>query len=218
MVQSAATRAVRPSDDDAEGVRGRILDAAQDVFAARGYAGATTREIAERAGIGKRMLFYYFPTKDAVYRGVLERVVQGLVAIHATFRDEPGAIGLGDAVGGLTHFVAGNLPAFKVWMREIIDGGPHLAELTRTYIAPLYATAGEEVRRNMADGVFAPGDPLQVLVSVGGVSLFYFLILPMLPHIVDGDPLAPAALEARAAAARAFVMHGLAGAAGSGGE
>ncbi len=217
MVHGAANRALRTGEDEADDVRGRILDAAQEVFAARGYAGATTREIAARAGIGKRMLFYYFPTKDAVYRGVLERVVQGLAAIHAAFRNEPGEVGLGDAVGGLTHFVAGNLAAFKVWMREIIDGGPHLEELTRAYVAPLYAMAGEEVRRNMERGLFAPGDPLHVLVNVGGVSLFYFLILPMLRHVWDRDPLASDVLAERAAAARALLIHGLAGPTGAGG-
>ena len=41
---------------DAEGIRFRIHDAAERVFAARGYAGATTREIARTAGIRKRML------------------------------------------------------------------------------------------------------------------------------------------------------------------
>ena len=51
---------------DAEGIRFRILDAAERVFAARGYAGATTREIARTAGIRERMLFYYFPRKDGL--------------------------------------------------------------------------------------------------------------------------------------------------------
>src|SRR5262245_11623870 len=126
-------------------VRQRVLDAAEHIFAERGYAGATTREIAERAKIGKRMLFYYFPNKDAVYRAVLERVVSGLASIHEQFRNAPGPVGLGEAMEGLTHFTAQHLPAFKVWMREIIDAGPHLDELTRVYLVPLFAAAGEEV-------------------------------------------------------------------------
>ena len=56
---------------EGDGIRPRILDAAERVFAARGYAGATTREIAAAARIRKRMLFYYFPSKDLLYRAVL---------------------------------------------------------------------------------------------------------------------------------------------------
>ena len=199
-------------------VRRRVLDAAEAVFAERGYRAATTREIAERAGIGKRMLFYYFPNKDAVYRAVLERVIQGLVAIHEQFRGDPATVGVGEAVEGLTHFTAANLTAFKVWMREIIDGGPHLESLVREHIAPLFAAGAEEVTRNMAVGAFRRSDPMHVLVNVGGVSLFYFLLLPLLELIWDRDPLDPATIAERAQAARALLLHGLAGPVRPGGD
>ena len=195
-----------------------MLDAAEIVFAERGYRAATTREIAERAGIGKRMLFYYFPNKDAVYRAVLERVIGGLVAIHEQFRRDPATVGLGEAVEGLTHFTAGNLTAFKVWMREIIDGGPHLESLVRTHVAPLFARGGAEVLAGMETGAFRAGDPMHVLVNVGGVSLFYFLLLPLLELIWDRDPLDPQTLAERAAASRALLLYGLAGRTDQGGD
>lgn len=195
----------------ADEVRSRIIDAAEGVFAARGYAGATTREIAERAGIGKRMLFYYFPTKDAVYRAVLERIIVGLVEIYEQTRGAPGPIGLGDSIEAITHFTARNLPATKVWLREIIDGGPHLEDLTRRYMTSLYEQAGAGVARNMDTGTFRRSDPIHVLASVGGVTLFYFLITPMLRLIWDRDPLDPAVVAERASVARDLLLHGLAG-------
>jgi TetR/AcrR family transcriptional regulator len=208
MPTTATQRAARelPQADE---VRSRILAAAEAVFADRGYAGASTREIAERAGIGKRMLFYYFPTKDAVYRAVLERIIAGLVDIYEQTRNQPGPLGLGDAIEGITHFTAANLPAMKVWLREIIDGGPHLDELTRSYVAPLYAHAGDGVARNMSNGTFRASDPMHAMVSVGGVTLFYFLMAPMLRLMWDRDPLDPAVVAERAAAARDCLLHGL---------
>jgi AcrR family transcriptional regulator len=194
----------------ADDVRRRILGAAEAVFAERGYAAATTREIAERAGIGKRMLFYYFPNKDAVYRAVLERIIAGLIAIYEQTRAEPGAVGLAEGIERITHFAAANLPAMKVWLREIIDDGPHLRELTRMHMRPLYRQAGESVAHNMSTGAFRAGDPMQALVSVGGITLFYFLIEPMLRHLWRQDPLGPAAVAARAAAARDCLLYGIA--------
>ncbi len=211
MPTSATQRTTRelPQADE---MRARILRAAEEVFAERGYAGATTRDIAERAGIGKRMLFYYFPSKDAVYRALLERIVAGLVAIYEQTRQEPnGPVGLADGIGAITHFTAANLSAMKVWMREIIDGGPHLESLVREHIAPLFARGADEVTRNMAVGAFRRSDPMHVLVNVGGVSLFYFLLLPLLELIWDRDPLDPATIAERAQAARALLLHGLAG-------
>ena len=198
-------------EPQADEVRTRVLAAAEAVFAERGYAGATTREIAERAGIGKRMLFYYFTTKDAVYRAVLERIVQGLVAIFEVSRNQPGPIGLAESIEGITHFTAQNLQATKVWMREIIDGGPHLADLTEKHLADMYRQAGTTVARNMEAGIFRPGDPVHVMTSVGGVTLFYFLIVPVLRLIWDRDPLDPDVVAERARMARDLLLHGLAG-------
>jgi TetR/AcrR family transcriptional regulator len=198
----------QPQGDE---MRTRILAAAEAVFAERGYAGATTREIAQRAGIGKRMLFYYFPTKDAVYRAVLERIVQGLVAIYELSRNQPGPVGLAESIEGITHFTAQNLQATKVWMREIIDGGPHLAELTEKHLAGMYRQAGTTVASNMEKGIFRSSDPVHVIASVGGVTLFYFLIVPMLRLIWDRDPLDPEVVAERARMARELLLHGLAG-------
>jgi TetR/AcrR family transcriptional regulator len=198
-------------EPQADEVRTRVLAAAEAVFAERGYAGATTREIAERAGIGKRMLFYYFPTKDAVYRAVLERIVQGLVAIFELSRNQPGPIGLAESIEGITHFTAQNLQATKVWMREIIDGGPHLADLTEKHLAGMYRQAGATVARNMEAGIFRRSDPVHVMASVGGVTLFYFLIVPVLRLIWDRDPLDPDVVAERARMARDLLLHGLAG-------
>src|SRR5690242_6970944 len=107
-MSTLATQRTTRELPQADEVRTRILSAAEDVFAERGYRAATTREIAERAGMGKRMLFYYFENKEAVYRSVLERIVGGLVDIYERTRDEPGPIGLGDGVELITQFTAQN--------------------------------------------------------------------------------------------------------------
>jgi AcrR family transcriptional regulator len=204
----SSANSARPASD-AEETRARILDAAEDVFAARGFAAATTREIGTRAGVGKRMLFYYFPTKASVYEAVLTRAVVGLVQIHARFRDEPGPVGIADAIDGITHFAAANLRALKLLVREIMDGGPHLARIAERHLRPLFATAAAEVERNVAAGVFRASDPMHVLLNVGGLTLFYFLNIPLLELLWDRDPLSPAALAERAAAARDCLLHGL---------
>jgi TetR/AcrR family transcriptional regulator len=207
-VASIPQTARAPSDGD--GIRRRILDAAEAVFAERGYAAAATREIADAAGIGKRMLFYYFPSKDSLYRAVLERVIEGMIAIHEQFRNDPGPIGLAEAVQGIVHFAAANLRPLKLLMREIMDGGTHLPKIAREHLQPLFAQGAAELTRNMDEGVFRRGDPMQIVAGVGGVTLFYFLIVPLLRLIWDRDPLDEAAVADQAAWAQAVLMHGLA--------
>jgi TetR/AcrR family transcriptional regulator len=205
---SSLSQRIRPATDG-DAIRRRILDAAEHVFAGRGYAGATTREIALEADIRKRMLFYYFPSKVVLYHAVLERIVVDMVDIHERFRNEPGPIGLGEAAEALTAFAASNLDALKLLHREIMDAGPHLAGLARTHLGPLFARGAEEVERNMRGGNFRPGDPMHTLVNVGGLTLYYFLLVPLLKLVWNRDPLAPEALAERAGAVRDWLMHGL---------
>src|SRR5262249_14817370 len=146
---SVSQLAAAPSPDLAADTRRRVLDAAEAVFAERGFGGATTREIAARAGIAKRMLFYYFACTEAGHPAVLERVVGGMVGIHEQFRSDPGPIGLAEAMEGITHFAAANLSAVRVLTREMMDGGPYTAELAEKYLAPLFAAGAAEVERNM---------------------------------------------------------------------
>lgn len=58
---------------DAERSRARLLGAALDEFAAKGYAGARVGDIAERAGLNKQLITYYFGGKLGLYRALEEQ-------------------------------------------------------------------------------------------------------------------------------------------------
>ena len=66
----------RPVTRDPEATRDAILSAATDEFAQHGLAGARVDRIAERAGINKRMLYYYFGQKEGLFLAVLEGAYQ----------------------------------------------------------------------------------------------------------------------------------------------
>lgn len=191
---------------DGDDVRRRVLDAAEAVFAQRGYAGATTREIAERADITKRMLFYYFPSKAVLYREVLERVLETMVAVQEQMSPHSGRTDLLATADGLTAFAAAHLDGLRVLLREIFDGGAQLPALAAQRLGPLFArgAAGIDGR----DGG-RPGDAVHTMVNVGGLTLFYFLLVPLLKLVWDRDPLAPQTLQERAAVVRECLASGV---------
>jgi AcrR family transcriptional regulator len=59
-----------------EDTRRRILDAALEVFAAEGYEGASTRFLAERAGVNLPAIQYYFGSKEGLYRAVIDSIIE----------------------------------------------------------------------------------------------------------------------------------------------
>ncbi len=59
-----------------DSVRERLLDAAISLFAERGYAATSIREIVEAAGVTKPALYYYFQSKEGIFRAILDAVEQ----------------------------------------------------------------------------------------------------------------------------------------------
>ncbi len=59
-----------------EDTRRRILETALEIFAAEGFEGASTRHLAERAGVNLPAIQYYFGSKEGLYRAVIEHIVQ----------------------------------------------------------------------------------------------------------------------------------------------
>ncbi len=71
-------RGGRPSKVDAALLRDRILDAATDLFFARGYGGTSIDAVARRAQVSKRTFYHRFADKAALFGAVLHRTIEGL--------------------------------------------------------------------------------------------------------------------------------------------
>jgi len=78
------TRRGRPKESDA-GVtaRGRLLDAAESLFAERGFYGVTTRQVANAADVDVALIYYHFASKSSLFDGVFERRAGPLVAARS---------------------------------------------------------------------------------------------------------------------------------------
>ena len=91
-----ARAVARPRQRDAEGTRREILEIATREFADRGYAGARIDEIAEQMRTTKRMIYYYYGSKEQLFIAVLERSYSQIRAAEQTIDvahlDPPAAI------------------------------------------------------------------------------------------------------------------------------
>src|SRR5215813_7158270 len=98
----------------------RILAAAADEFAARGFAGARVDRIAKRARVNKAMLYYHFGSKQGLYRTLLRstfgQIAAQLVSIAASGR--PPAETLDAAVTAMAAFVGTHAFFPSIMLRE----------------------------------------------------------------------------------------------------
>jgi AcrR family transcriptional regulator len=155
-----------------------ILAAARDEFSEHGLGGARMDRIAERAGLNKRLIYYYFEDKDRLFQAVLEQAYRHI-------RDEERRLNLlalkpADAVRRLVEFTWNYYLAHPEFLSllnsENLQAARHLekSQRAREMNSPLIATLGEILERGRKEGSFRGGvDPLQLYVSIAGLAYFY---------------------------------------------
>jgi AcrR family transcriptional regulator len=184
MAASPATPLAPPRRGEARAER--ILDAAEELFAERGYRGTALRDVAARAGLRTPSLYNHFPSKQSLYAAVLARGLGPLLAIlspvDGSARD-PGRI-VGEVMALLAEHP--NLP--RLVLHETLSGGPRLTPWLRGWLGPALARAHELVEANPAARRWDREEvPLLVLALYHAV-VGYFTIAPLY-HELRGEEL-----------------------------
>lgn len=90
--------------------RKAIVEAAMPLFARKGFAGTTTREIARSAGVSEALLFQHFPSKAALYQAIVALGCEGDPCLEQLAAEPPSTATLVHVTRGmLEHFVLGSL-------------------------------------------------------------------------------------------------------------
>ena len=151
-----------------------IVEAAERVFAGAGFGGATMAEIAKAAGLPKPNLHYYFGSKRALYRAVLERTLREWLeptdCIVATA--EPRA--------ALECYIRGKMRlsftcpyASRVWANELLHGAPELRATLVSTLRPLVRRKAAVIDRWIAEGRMARVDSKHLFFTIWAATQTY---------------------------------------------
>ncbi|ENR16652.1 hypothetical protein C064_00970 [Brucella suis 63/252] len=151
-----------------------ILDAALDVFSAYGFRGSTIDQIAEKAGMSKPNLLYYFPRKQNIYVTVLEDT---LATWLEPFEDiDPD----GDPLEELRRYIARKLEisaskpeASRLFANEILHGAPAIAGFLKGRLKELVDEKAAVIHRWIAQKRIAPVDPYHLIFTIWAVTQHY---------------------------------------------
>jgi TetR/AcrR family transcriptional regulator len=162
-----------------EASRSSILAAARTEFAAKGLNGARVDQIAKRAGVNKQLVYYYFGSKDDLYRAALEATYAEIRALERKL--DLSALPPRQAMERLIDFSLDYLHEHGDFIRMLADENAHGArhvrgsEMALKTNSPLLQLIAETLGRGVKQGVFRSGiDPLELYVSVAGMTFFYF--------------------------------------------
>jgi TetR/AcrR family transcriptional regulator len=197
-----------------EATRRKLLAAARREFAASGLAGARVDEIAARAGVNKQLVYHYFGDKDALYLSVLEWVYEEIREQERGLNLEgvPPDLAIRKLIEASFDYLAAH-PDFVVLLNDENRGGArHVLRSKRLEAmhSPLVSLVSQILKQGMRDGTFRRGiDPVQLYISIAGLSYFFFSNTPTLSAIFGKNLRSPAARRARRKHVVDLVMQSL---------
>jgi TetR/AcrR family transcriptional regulator len=151
-----------------------ILHAAEQVFARAGYAGATMAEIAERAGIPKSNLHYYFGTKREIYRAVLTHILAlWLAPTDSIHEDNDPCAALSDYIEAKMRLTATHPDASRVFANEVLHGATEIGDMLRGELRALVERKAAVIERWIADGRMAPVDARHLFFTIWAATQTY---------------------------------------------
>jgi TetR/AcrR family transcriptional regulator len=200
---------------DPNRTRKAILRAAIREFSAHGLAGARTDAIAEAAKVNKALLYYYFKSKRGLYAAAIEEV-SGAVAERALAALDPSR-SAGDRLlrTALDHFdrILTHRDFQSLMQQEMVrmrrGESESIPALVKNVFKPLLEKLEEAVHQGIESGELCRMDWLQVVYSVLGANVLYFLSAPMMRMVLPFDPTDHAAIELRRKTAVQFLGSAL---------
>lgn len=210
--EAETTRPVRKRDS--AGTRARILNVATREFANKGFEGAKTDDIADRARINKRMIYHYFSSKEQLYLAVLEAVYHQ--ARSAEYKLDLERLEPLEALARFVEFTFDSFVRDRTFINLLATENRQRAKVLKkssrvnTMNSPIIAAIDAVLKAGVAKGTIRPGlDALQLWITITGVCYFFFSNIYTLSVIFDTDFEKPDVIAARRTHVVQFVMNGV---------
>jgi TetR/AcrR family transcriptional regulator len=204
-----------PQNRRADATRKAILRAAIREFSTHGLAGARTDAIAESAKVNKALLYYYFKSKNALYTAAIEEVSATAAERALAALDAKHSAGERLLRTAVNHFdrILTERDFQNLMQQEMVRMRRGESEAMPTMVEgvfkPLMKKLDEAIHEGIKKGELCQVDWLQIVYSVLGANVLYFLSAPMMRLVLPFDPFTRAAIEARRKAAVQYLGSAL---------
>ncbi len=187
-----------------------ILRAAELVFAEAGFGGATMQLIADMAGLPKANLHYYFPTKEALYRRVVDNIFQIWLDAAAVFDDAEGPVeGIGAYIDAKMDLSRSHPAGSKVWAAEVMHGAPVIQDYLETTLREWTEGRSKVIRRWIAEGKMKPVDPRHLMYMVWATTQHYADFGHQIVTLNGGEPFSDEQWEAAKTTVKSIILDGI---------
>jgi TetR/AcrR family transcriptional regulator len=193
--------------------RNAILDAAERLFAERGYEATSLNEVGAAAGVSRGTPGYFFGSKEELYRAVLERCFARVRAAVRSGRDralashENPSVILAGAVAEYFDFISSNANFVRLMEWEALGGGRHLRD-----VPPHLEVIQEALGAIVSELALDPSqraEAMQLLLSIIALCWFPMVHAGTVVQALGVDPANPRFLEERRRHVIGLVLQGM---------
>ena len=189
---------------------GRILLAAEKIFALKGYVGASMVDIAAEVELPKSNLHYYFSTKEALYRAVLD----GLLALWKEDAlcfeayDDPQLV-LSTYIRAKMNHSRYRAHGSKIWAAEVMQGAPILKERLRDHLYEWTKLKESKIREWIEAGQINPVEPSYLLYMIWASTQHYADFDYQISLLNDDKPLDDLQFEKAVQSVTSVILRGI---------
>lgn len=206
MAKTAAREA--PSGSES---RERILQAALGAFAEKGFEGASTREIASRAGVNHGLIPYYFGAKQKLWQAAVDRAFARLGEDLDALLNDPSIRDDRERAGRIirshVHFVARHPEFVRLMHEEGKRRGPRMRWIVDRHVKPMYEAIASLLARAQAGGTISSEiPPVHFFYILAGASGVIFHQAEECRRVAGVDPFEPDVVEAHARAVERLLL------------
>lgn len=187
-----------------------ILREAEQQFAQFGYEGASLESIAAAVGISRHNLLYNFPSKEQLYRRVLDDVLaQWLAGLGALSEHDDPEQALRDYIAAKLRSSRERPNGSKVFTMEVMAGAPRYADVIASQVAPLLKTEVRAFERWARQGRIAKLNFTHLMFTIWAVTQAYADLEPQFALLLGKPRLEPQDYDDAQALITRLVLGGL---------
>lgn len=152
----------------------QIIAAAEALFSEKGFNGTSTQEIADRAGLPKANVHYYFKTKQDLYSVVLQDILQGWQKDAEIFQrsSDPEEVLRSYIRAKMEHSFT-RPKGSKMWAMEVIQGGPVMGKEIRKALVSWDDTVLQRIQTWIDEGKIQAVSPQSMLNMIWATTQYY---------------------------------------------
>ncbi|HKR91043.1 MAG TPA: TetR/AcrR family transcriptional regulator [Novosphingobium sp.] len=162
--------------------RERIIEAATEEFAARGFEGTSTRAVAENAGVRHTLVTYHFDGKEGLWQAVMDRTVRSFVLRQSErlegLRGVDEIIQLRLLLEEFVRYSASDLHLHKLMTYAASEASPQLDKMVQEYLKSYFDMIAGLIRKAQAREAFVEGDALHLHYLFIGAATRIFMQSP----------------------------------------